>query len=190
MAINIVETIQKNLGLPVLQKIDPNIQEIKEKTLHSPEEKLSQAAIPAVLAAMYKFTRTNEGCQAIISNDGNTDWLGIFFEGNEDAAVSKVAAYANADEQSASSLMENVADEAAKTLKSSIKPKLTVDIIRTYLDGQRHNILVYLPAALKMGDVLNEESLDDRTHKMEGPVSGFMHKIESILSKGDESKYP
>ena len=39
MANNIVETIQKNLGLPPFQKIDPNIQEIKEKILRYPERK-------------------------------------------------------------------------------------------------------------------------------------------------------
>jgi hypothetical protein len=43
---------------------------------------------------------------------------------------------------------------------------------------------------MKMGDILNDEALDDRTNKMEGPVSGFMHRIENQLSKGDESKYP
>ena len=30
MAINIVENIQKNLGFPELQKIDPNTQEVKK----------------------------------------------------------------------------------------------------------------------------------------------------------------
>ena len=47
MANNLVETIQKNLGLPALQKVDPNSQEVKEKMLHSSQEKLAQAAIPA-----------------------------------------------------------------------------------------------------------------------------------------------
>ncbi|MEO7924436.1 MAG: hypothetical protein ABIR30_12220 [Chitinophagaceae bacterium] len=52
------------------------------------------------------------------------------------------------------------------------------------MNDQRHNILVYLPAALNLGDLLKDESLDDRTNKMEGPVSNFMHKIEDILSQG------
>jgi hypothetical protein len=190
MANNLVETIQTNLGLPVLQKIDPNSQEIKEKSLHSSQEKLAQAAIPAVLAALYKFTRTDEGCSAIISGDGISDWLGTFFEGKEKSAVDKVARYAGVTDGEAESIMENVADESVSALKASIKPKLTIDIIRTFMDGQRHHILVYLPASMKMGDVLNDEALDDRTNKMEGPVSGFMHKIENMLSKGDESKYP
>jgi hypothetical protein len=30
MAINLVDVIQQNLGLPALQKIDPNTQEVKK----------------------------------------------------------------------------------------------------------------------------------------------------------------
>jgi hypothetical protein len=49
------------------------------------------------------------------------------------------------------------------------------------MNSQRHSILSHLPAAMKMGDVLNEETFDDRTNKMEGPVSSFLHRIEDIL---------
>lgn len=190
MANNLVESIQRNLNLPPLQKIDPNIQEMKEKALQPVQQKLAQAAIPAVLTALYKFTRTDEGCQALISNSGYLDWLGAFFEGKERAAVDKVAHYADVSNEEAERLMENVADEAVSTIKTTVKPKLTVDGIRAFMNDQRHHILVYLPAAMKMGDTLNDEALDDRTNKMEGPVSGFMHRIENLLSKGDESKYP
>ncbi len=86
--------------------------------------------------------------------------------------------------------MENIADDSVNTLKKSAGSKPTVESVRTFMDYQRHHILVYLPAAMQMGDVLNDEALDDRTNKMEGPVSGFMHRVENLLSKGDESKYP
>ena len=190
MANNLVETIQKNLGLPALQKIDPNIQEVKTKSLRAPADNLAQAAIPAVLTALYKLTRSDEGCKAIISGDGNPDWLGTFFEGKEKSAVDKVALYAGVSAAEAESLMEDIADEAVVAVKNSIKPKLTGDLVRTYLESQRHHIIVYLPPVMKMGDLLNDEQLDDRTNKMEGPVSGFMHRVENLLSKGDESKYP
>jgi hypothetical protein len=36
-----------------------------------------------------------------------------------------------------------------------------------------------------MGDVLNDGGMDDRTNKMEGPVSNLMHKIENKLGGGD-----
>jgi hypothetical protein len=52
------------------------------------------------------------------------------------------------------------------------------------MNDQRHQVLVYLPAPLQLGDLIHDESLDDRTNKMEGPVSNFMHKIEDKLSQG------
>jgi hypothetical protein len=33
-----------------------------------------------------------------------------------------------------------------------------------------------------MGDIVGDESLDDKTNKMEGPVSSLMHKIETSFS--------
>jgi len=49
------------------------------------------------------------------------------------------------------------------------------------MNSQRHTILSHLPAVLKIGDTLNEETFDDRTNKMEGPVSSFLHKIENRI---------
>jgi hypothetical protein len=41
-----------------------------------------------------------------------------------------------------------------------------------------------LPPALQMGDLLNDNTMDDRTNKMEGPISSMMHSIENKLSGG------
>jgi hypothetical protein len=189
MANNLVETIQNNLGFPPLQKIDPNSQEIKEKFSRTAEEKLAQAAIPAVLTALYNFTRSINESQLILSGN-EQDWLAAIFEGKETSAVEKVAAYAGVTDDKAESAMENIADETVNTLRESVGPKGNAETIRTMMGDQRHHILVYLPAALQLGDLLNEESFDDRTNKMEGPVSNFMHAIESKFSGKDESKYP
>jgi hypothetical protein len=45
---------------------------------------------------------------------------------------------------------------------------------------------VHLPAAMQLGYLLNDNAMDDRTNKMEGPVSSFMHTIENKLSGGGE----
>jgi hypothetical protein len=186
---NLVEIIQKNLGYPPLQKIDPNIQETKEKFARQPMEKLVQAAIPAILTALYRFTRTDDGCATILAIKEHQDWLGTIFEGKEKIAVEKCAAYAGVSHDEAESVMENVSDEAVRILKN-IPGTRTGSGIKALMNAQRHNILVHLPAAIQMGDLLNEEALDDRTNKMEGPVSSFMHTIEAKLSGSDLSKYP
>ena len=84
--------------------------------------------------------------------------------------------------------MENIADEAVKLVKAAAGSNPTPDKIKNYMNTQRHNILVYLPAAMNLGDVLNDETLDDKTNKMEGPISNMMHKIENNMSDGDQKK--
>jgi hypothetical protein len=186
MAINIIEEIQKNLAYPPLQKVDPNVQEVKEKHQQSTTEKLSQAAIPAVLTAIYRFTRTDEGCEKIIKGANDEDWLCIIYKGKDEEAVEKVADYAGVKPGEANTYMENIADEAVKIIRTAAGTNPTPEKIKSYMNTQRHHILVYLPAALKFGDLLNDEGLDDRTNKMEGPVSNLMHKIENNMSGGGD----
>jgi hypothetical protein len=187
---NLVEKVQTDLGLPSIKKIDPNSQETKEKYLQTPEEKLAQAAVSSVLTALYSFTRTDEGCSVILSEKSQADWLKILFAGKENIAVKRVSEYSGVHGKRVKSIMQKVANDAVAILKKEAGEDPTIESIRTQMDFQRHNILVRLPAAMQMGDLLNEETLDDRTNKMEGPVSNFLHKIEDILSKGDKSKYP
>lgn len=186
----LVETIQKNMGFPHLQKIDPNIQETKEKTPGPSQAKLAQAAIPAILMALYKFVLVDKGGHSVLDATGHTDWLGVIFAGKEKLAVNKVARYAGVTDQEAENVMENIADEAVVVVKKSAGANPTPATVRDFMNDQRHDILVHLPAAMQMGDLLNDEALDDRTNKMEGPISNLMHAIEGKLSKGDESKYP
>ena len=190
MATNLVDTIQRNLGYPPLQKIDPNIQETKEQLPRQSSQRLAQAAIPAVLTCLYKFSRTDEGCEQLLRDPGSEGWLHRIFETREKGAVDKVALYAGIPASEAETAMKRIADESIAVIRGAVPQPPTCAGVRAYLDTQRHNILVHLPAAMQMGYLLEDETLDDRTNKMEGPVSGFMHKIESLLSKGDDSKYP
>jgi hypothetical protein len=190
MANNLVETIQKNLGFPALHKIDPNSQEATAEMPQKPLEKLGQAAIPTTLTALYRYTRTDPGSQNILSGSDHSGWLGVLFEGKQQAAIEKVAAYAGVSLAEAETALKNAADESVMTVRRSAGPNADAKTVRAFMNTQRHHIIVYLPAAMQMGDLLNEETLDDRTNKMEGPVSSFMHKIEDVLSSSDKTKYP
>lgn len=179
MITNIVEAIQKNLGYPPLEKIDPNTQEAKDFKKMPPEQRLQQAAVPAVLAAMIKYSDGPEGIN-LVSDDKNKDWLGTIYCGKENQAIKKVAEYGGLSNEAAERHMENIADEAVKIIRNSVTTP-DAEKLRSFINSQRHSILSHLPAAMKLGDVVNEETFDDRTNKMEGPVSSFLHKIEDIL---------
>jgi hypothetical protein len=179
MVTNLVEAIQKNLGYQPLKKVDPNTQEIKDAKKMSPGEKLPQAAIPAVLAAMIKYSDGTDGIN-LLSDNNNKNWLGTIEGGKEQDAIKKVAEYAGVTPDEAKRHMENISSEAVRIVKDLVKTPDS-EKLRSFMNSQRHSILSHLPASMKMGDVLNEETFDDRTNKMEGPVSSFLHRIEDIL---------
>jgi hypothetical protein len=57
--------------------------------------------------------------------------------------------------------------------------------IQKILVSQRHNILTYLPPEMQLGKALQDNSMDDRTNKMEGPVSDLMHFFEKVFAGGE-----
>lgn len=185
MSTNIIEQIQINLEYPPLHKIDPNIQETKPEFEHTGAEKLAQAAIPAVVAALYKYSKTDDGAARLLKTTSSEDWLSILYNGKEREAVEKIARYASVSKGEAEIHMEDIADESIRLVKEAAGAKPTPEKIKSYMNDQRHNVLVYLPAALAIGDLLNDEAMDDRTNKMEGPISNFMHKIEDKFSGGN-----
>jgi hypothetical protein len=180
--INLVESIRRNLQYPELHKVDPNTQDIRDHTRYPDIVQLGQAAIPAVLTGLYKLSRSNEGCVEIINAADTGDSLAVLFKGHESEVIEKVAHYAGVSNNEAESHLENIADETIRLVKQTAKDSPVV--LKHLMSDQRHNILVCLPASLNMGDLLNDAQLDDKTNKMEGPVSNFMHKIENKFSQG------
>ena len=185
MALNLLQTVQKNLGFAELQKVDPNTQEIKANKVFE-EDKLNQGALSAVMIALYKYTRSNAGAECVLSGEMNGDWLHTMLGELGDEAASKVADYAHTSNETASERMELVARESIKAIRD--KNPATVNDVKTIVAAQKPTLLMYLPAALQMGNLLNDDTIDDRTHKMEGPVSGFMNKIGEIFSQSEKAK--
>jgi len=185
MALNLLKTIEKNLGFAELKKVDPNTQEIKANTVVS-EDKLNQAALPAVLVSLYKYSRNDEGAEQILCGDTSQNWLQKILEDTSDSAVTRVANYAHVSNEKAIERMNLIAQESVKIIRE--KNPVAVKDVKNMIAAEKPTILMYLPPALQMGDLLNDETIDDRTHKMEGPVSGFMNAFGEIFNQSEKSK--
>jgi hypothetical protein len=188
MAINLVETIQKNLGFQPLQKIDPNTQEVKKPENLSAQDYLPQAAIPVVLLGLYKFSCTEAGNAELLKGELQNRLLKTIFGKNTQAVINKVATYTGNTPEYAADKMEIIAWEALHIIRNNISGEPTGANVKSFLASQRHNILVHLPASLQIGEVLHDDTIDDRSHKMEGPVSSYMHWIESFFPSTDRKK--
>jgi hypothetical protein len=182
MSINLLETVQKNLGYPSLQKIDPNTQQVVEDEKTPDEDKFSQAAIPAVLTALYKYAQTDEGAAEILRGDNSTDWVNKIFLDNKKEVVQTISSYAKQPGDNPVAEMNTIANETVRVVKENLSANADIKEVKLFFSNQKNNILLYLPAALHMGDLLNDDTLDDNTNKMEGPVSSLMHSIGAAFS--------
>jgi len=96
------------------------------------------------------------------------DWLETMLGEDTADAVTKVAAYSNASEVIAAERMELIAKQAVGLIREA--NPVSVQDVKHILAAERNNILLYLPPALHMGDLLNDTTMDDNITKMEGPV--------------------
>lgn len=189
MATSLVESIQKSLGYPELHKIDPNTQAVKHKESEEEPKHFAQAAIPTVLIGLYKYGSTEKGSADILRGNFSTNWLDLFFTNKKDEVISKVSSYSGINEADTAQKLGEIADEAISIIRENTPDKnASFTDVKSYVAQQRNNILVYLPPELQISTVVEDSTLDDRTNKMEGPMSNSMHFIERLFSGSTTEK--
>ena len=187
MSVNILEELRKNVGLPPLIKVDPNTQAVKIVSEKEKEHKLMQAIVPTAVAGIYDCARSEEGLDFLAGAASTPDWFTLLFAKHAAEVRSRLATYADNTADAVQTHFNSVAAEAVKILRNASTDNDRRISIRTIAGAQRDWFLPYLPAELQIGKLLDDNTMDDRTNKMEGPVSSFMHKIETMLT-GQESK--
>ncbi|MEO6547539.1 MAG: hypothetical protein ABIN94_06050 [Ferruginibacter sp.] len=181
MSVNLIEAVQTNLNYPPLEKIDPNTQQEAATAAVPFGHRFGQAAIPAILTGLYKYGTTDEGAQKILRVENSTDWADDIFGDRKQEVIEKINTYSSELSGGTEARINDIAAEAIMIIKKNAGSGEMMDV-KNFLSGQRNNILLYLPAALQMGDLLNDDTIDDNTNKMEGPISSLMHKIGSAFS--------
>lgn len=185
MAKSIIERVQEQLGYPPLHKVDPNTQELPAAETSDENGRFAQAAIPSVLAGIFQQARTEAGAVALLRQPATASWTNLLFGTQRRSVLDAIAQYSGKPAAGIEKELDTIAQSAMSLLKPDADMAHQGLAFRETLNAQRHTILVYLPASLHMGEMLLDESLDDRTNKMEGPVSNLMHSIENKLSGGD-----
>jgi hypothetical protein len=191
MSVDLLETIQQNSGYPPLQKVDPNTQLVTTDENKLAEDKFSQAAIPAVLTGLYRYVQTDEGAEEILQVANSSVWINKFFDADKKAVVQTISDYSSQSYEETEIHMNAIANEAVKLVKKNLTGNGDIKEVKLFLSDQKNHILLYLLPVLNMGQLLHDNTLDDNTNKMEGPVSSLMQNIGSIFStpvSGEEIK--
>jgi hypothetical protein len=188
MSINLLEAVQTQLGYPALQQIDPNTQVVKENDNTPDEHRFSQAALTAVLTALYNYSHTDIGAEKIRTSSSATTWSDLMFTDNQQSVVKRIGDYANYTKENVITKLNTIATAAVTIIQKQLPADATMHHVKNFMNTQRNNILPFLPAELQLGELLHDNTLDDRTNKMEGPVSSMMRAIGGSFSNGEEEK--
>ena len=181
MSINLLETVQQNLGYAPLHKIDPNTQDTAwDRT--PMENRFGQAGLPAVLTALYLCVQTDE-CAAELLKDGPSgNWVDSIFADNTRPAIQIIADYSGQSYTETVTRLNVIADETVRVTKAQLPPNAGIKDVKLFFTNQKNNILLYLPVALHMGELLHNNTLDDNINKMQGPISSLMKSIGAAFT--------
>ncbi len=105
----------------------------------------------------------------------------IFGESSE-SVVKQIELYSKNIDKHRSQQLEHIASESIRVVRKNLGENPNPHAIRHFVAGNKQDILLYLPPFLDLGTILHNNNLDDRTGKMEGPVSSFMHKLEKTFN--------
>ncbi len=108
------------------------------------------------------------------------------FGGKQHEIADQIAQYSGVTAEEARKIMNNIAQEAMRIVQQEINRGVSMDNIKNTLDAQRQTLLQYLPPSLQLGKLLQDNSMDDPTHKMEGPMSNLAHMFERALPGGEK----
>ncbi|MDB5202284.1 MAG: hypothetical protein JWQ27_1693 [Ferruginibacter sp.] len=180
MAINLLKFVQEKLGLGDIKKVDPNTQQVNTDDETVREHRLTHATLTGVLTGLYNLARSEEGLHSIATMNGNFPTQ--IFAGKAPEVLARIGDYANRPEDVVRSRFDKISAESLAVIREQTAGPDETKKIRELVSSQRDFILPYLPAELQLGQLLDDNTLDDRTNKMEGPVSSLINKIAKGFS--------
>jgi hypothetical protein len=184
---NIIEIIQKNLGYGAVQRVDPNSQEVLDKESIHGNTAIAQAAIPSILLALFNRLEKEPGAFWLAAGQSGGGLLEKIF-GNSDAGlVQRIEMYSGLSGPNVRAEMEHIAAESVRVVRDHIPDAGNENKITAFVARHKHEVLLYLPATLQLGALLGNNNLDDRTEKMEGPISGLMHNMEKQFNSSENN---
>jgi hypothetical protein len=181
---HIIETVQKNLGFNALEKIDPNTQETAGGEGVMGNNALAQAGIPAILLGIYNQLELNPVME-VLDTEKPGSLLERIFGKSTAAVVERINIYSKFPDKHSVQQLEHIASESMRVVKENIGEPPIESKIRNFVAKHKPETLLYLPPSLELGSILQNNNLDDRTGKMEGPISSFMHSVEKAFNSSD-----
>lgn len=178
---HIVQIVQKNLGFGSLEKIDPNTQQTAGKDQLLGNNALAQAAIPAILLGIFNRLEQNPDPELLFA-ESPLSIIDRIFDRSADVVVKQIVEYSKNQDKNSKQELEHIASESLRVIQENLGVSPSESHVRSFVANHKRDTLMYLPPSLKLGSIMQNNNLDDRIGKMEGPVSSFIRKVESTFN--------
>jgi len=175
MKVHLLQSLQQFFGYPELQKIDPNTQEMKDIASPDYQYRFSQAVIPSVIVGLSKFLHTEQGWRLLQSGENYPNWGSRVFGRHNTELCKRIADYSDIRWEEVMHKVHEMLERAIWMVRNS-GIKSAADM-KLFIEAERNYALTYLPAKINLGELLGDDSLDDGTHKMQGPLSNLMKSL-------------
>lgn len=185
---NLIDSISEKLNIGKLRKIDPDTGLPLEDEKGDVADKFSQLAIPAVLTGFYRFTRIDANNVALLKGDEEQTLAALFDEAHQ-PVITKISEVSGKPVEEVRTRMSDIAGATSQVVRENLPKDATDQNVKNFFTTHRHEILQYLDPQLQLGSLIKDDTMDDATNKMEGPVTDMVHKIgEFFTGSGNDDK--
>ena len=122
---------------------------------------------------------------SLLDTEQKESFLERIFGKSTDTVIERINNYSKFPDKHNVQQLEHIASESIRVVKEKIGGGANEQTVRNFVARNKPDTLLYLPPSLELGTILLNNNLDDRTGKMEGPVSSFMRSVEKAFNTSD-----
>ncbi len=186
MSFNIMESLRLEKGLPAVQQTEPDIQIVEPDSGLPDDRRFLHVAIPSILTALYRYSRTDEGAAAILNDEQRTGWDDHLFGAHKQTVNERIASYSYTDPSEMENKLNDLSRTAVQMIRRNLPEHAELISVKKFMSAQQMNILPYLPPDLRMGEMLDDDTYDDDTNKMTDFFSNMMHSLGKQFSADEK----
>lgn len=180
---NIVKELEKELNDNSMKLVDPNTMKAGKHEEQPNDMLFKRALICTALVGAYQFTQREDNAAVFIRSEEPRELLSKMFNGKLKSIEERLYSFSHYRAENAREMLGMVLGKILAITRRELKNiNCTGERVKSFFTMQRSHILSYVPAALRMGELTSNNTLDDRVNKMHGPFSDFFHWMEDFLS--------
>ena len=154
MSRNLLQALWHNLGYPSLCMENAGIWQVTNNELKFQDELFSQASLPTIFAALYKYSRSSKGAESLLYANLSSDWTSLLLGDHKMEIILKIAVYSNLTKDEVNKKVTAITEEAIRVLRQQVTKFGTNEDVKNTLADTLDEVLLHLPNHMEIEEFL------------------------------------